>query len=140
MAKHSSILSGLNNALRTFVTSNSYVCGYAETDEPSNKDALWLRAHWLPGNSVAATVGSGGEDNNNGIFQIDVNRPSSSLLSEQMDAVDKITDYFTAGKIIPYNSLSIKVVSSSVTPSRHVGGFRRVSINVRYYVRTTRQL
>lgn len=136
------ILKGLNQEFKNLVTANGWNAGYAEVNdaEKGAANALWLQSHWIPSETTPVTTGNGGEDNNPGTYQIDINRPKNRLLMEQMDAVDIVANHFTAGKIITYNNTNITVVSSSVSPSRYVGGFRRVSLSVRYYARTIRTL
>lgn len=136
------ILKGLNQEFKNLVDTRGWSAGYAEVNdaEKGAADALWLQSHWIPSETTPVTTGNGGEDNNPGTYQIDINRPKNSLLAEQMDAVDIIANHFTAGKIITYNNLKIRIASASVIPSRYVGGFRRVSLSVRYYARTIRTL
>lgn len=136
------ILKGLNQEFRSLASANGWNAGFAEVDDADKGDAngMWLQSHWLPSETTPVTTGNGGEDNNPGNYQIDINRPKNRMLMEQMDATDIIANHFTAGKIITYNNLKIRVISTSVVPSRYVGGFRRVSLSVRYYARTIRTL
>lgn len=142
MSAFKETLQAFNGSLKTLAVANSWPAGYPGDDiaDDDKGEGIWVQGNILPGQSTPVTVGNYGEDDNPGIYQIDINRPVKNLLKEQMEAVDIIAEYFTAGKIITYNTTKVRIRSSSLSPGRYVGGYYRVSVSVLYYVRTNRTL
>lgn len=109
----------------------------AELDTDQKSD-LWLKLNVLTAKSSVATLGSYGEDNNPGIFQIDVNQIRGSGTKQMLELIDTICSFYTAGKSLQYSGESVKVTSASVSPLRYVDGYARRSISITYYSRTKR--
>lgn len=107
-----------------------------DNDKPTN--GIWLQMHNLRGESLPATLGNAGEDNHPGLFQIDVNYPRNVGDGPLLQKVDEIASFFTAGKLLTYNTQNVRVQSTSVTQARVVGGYFRISVTVTYYARTFR--
>lgn len=112
--------------------------GYPNDELEDKPDGLWLQLHNLRVESIPVTLGDAGEDNHSGIFQVDLNYPVNKGTKDILAKADIYTDFFTAGKTLVYNGQEVKVLSSSLTPGRYVGGYYRISFTVNYYARTTR--
>lgn len=108
------------------------------TDLSNKPDSLWLAIHNLRAESIPVTLGNAGEDNHPGILQIDINSPKNKGTKLVLEKGDEFAAFFTAGKALLYNAQEVKVLSSSLSPGRYVGGYYRISLSVSYYARTTR--
>lgn len=119
---------------------NTTPMGYPNEELPDDDkgDGLWLQLHNMRGQSEPATLGDAGEDNHPGFLQIDINYPQNKGSKQVLAKGDSFAAFFTAGKSLSYNTQEVKVLSSSLSPGRYVGGYYRVSLTVNYYARTTR--
>lgn len=117
----------------------SYPVEYPNCElKQKDKKDLWLKVSNLSAASNVVTLGSNGEDNNPGIFQIDINVDRFKGQKEMLEVADTIATFYTAGKALQYGGVSVKVTSASLSPLRYVDGYARRSISVNYYSRTTR--
>lgn len=107
------------------------------TPEQKGED-LWYQSFVVPAESTPVTLGEGGEDNNPGFMQIDVNYPRGKGDGPLLQKVDQIANAFPAGKDLQENETVVRITGCSVTPGRYVGGYYRVSITVNYYTRSNR--
>lgn len=112
--------------------------GYPNKQLKDPPNSLWLAMHNMRANSRPVTLGDAGEDNHDGIFQIDINVPESEGSGNATNKADVFASFFTAGRALVYNGQNVRVISSSLSPGRYVGGYYRLSLNVRYYARTVR--
>lgn len=117
---------------------NTTPMGYPNDELEDKPDGLWLQLHNLRSTSVPVTLGDVGEDNHPGLLQIDINYPQNKGSKQVLLKADEFASFFTAGKSLSYNAQEVKVLSSSLSPGRYVGGYYRVSLTVNYYARTTR--
>ncbi len=101
-------------------------------------DGLWLGIYNIRGQSKPVTLGSEGEDNHPGVFQIDVNYPKDRGVGVVLSKVDELGSFFYAGRTITANGQSVMVRSCSLGPGRYVDGYYRTSLSVYYYARTAR--
>lgn len=101
-------------------------------------DSLWLALFNIPGVSKPVTLGDQGEDEHRGFFQVDVNYPKNKGSAQVLAKIDEIATAFPSGRTLTYNTQVVKILASSITPGRYVGGYYRVSLTVNYYARTKR--
>jgi hypothetical protein len=111
--------------------------GFELSDTP---DGLWIQLHNVRVQTLPATLGDKGEDNNSGFLQIDFNYPKGKGTGIILQKADEFANYFTAGKALLYNAQEVKVVSTSLSSGRYVGGYYRLSLTITYYARTTRNI
>ena len=107
-------------------------------DDADKPNGLWLALHNMRAQSEPVTLGDAGEDNHPGFLQIDINYPKQQGTKQVLIKADEFASFFTAGKALIYNTQQVKVLSSSLSPGRYVGGYYRVSLTINYYARTTR--
>lgn len=103
-----------------------------------SKGDLWYKVSFISGTSNAATLGSNGEDNHPGVLQIDVNVPVNSGTGVLNQEIDKLYEFYQAGKGLLFNGQTVKILVGSTSPIREVSGFARRSFSVNYYARTVR--
>lgn len=71
----------------------------------------YLRATFLPAETVQASMGATGKDETNGIYQIDVVVPRGSGRPQALDA---IADLFKRGTVLTYNGVKLRIRSVSI--------------------------
>lgn len=113
-------------------------CGFPGAELDSYPDGLWLQVFNMRAESGPVTLGDAGEDNHPGILQVDINYPKGQGTGNILAKGDELAAFFTAGKTLSYNTQEVKVLSSSLSSGRYVGGYYRVSLTINYYARTTR--
>lgn len=74
----------------------------------------YLRASFLPAETVQASMGDSGKDETNGVYQIDVVVPRGS---GRPQLIDTVADLFKRGTVLTYNSISVRVRSVSMAPA-----------------------
>lgn len=99
--------------------------------EPS-ASTVYLRASFLPGETLQASLGGSGKDETNAIYQVDVVVPRGTGRPAKLDTV---ADHFKRGTVLTYNGTSLRVRSVSIGPAILEGAwyFVPVSINVQTY-------
>lgn len=112
----------------------------AELDDKQKPDGLWAAVHNIRGSSQPVTLGDQGEDNHPGFMQIDLNYPKNKGSGDLLAKADEILSAFPAGRSLAYNSQEVKVLGTSLSPGRYVGGYYRISLTINYYARTQRNL
>lgn len=75
---------------------------------------IYVRASFLPTETVQVSLGATGKDETNGIYQIDVVAPRGSGRPQLLDTV---ADLFKRGTVLTYNSINVRVRSVSMAPA-----------------------
>ena len=109
-----------------------------ELTDSEKGGGLWIQLHNMRSESVPATLGDAGEDDHRGFLQIDINYPQHKGSGPALSKADEFSSFFVAGKALMYNSQEVRVLSSSLSSGRYVGGYYRLSLTVNYYARTAR--
>lgn len=112
------------------------------SDEIANTDEIegfWFKLSNLRAQSNVATMGSKGEDNHPGVFQIDINYPKNLGEGPLLQKADELAKLFPAGASFTSGGQAVKLTGTSVSPTRTVNGFLRVSISLNYYSRSQRR-
>lgn len=94
---------------------------------------LYLRPTLIAGETVQATLGDSGTDNNTGIYQIDVFAESGKGKNEAVVMADLIADQFKRGSDLIYNGRTVRTrnVSRQVGIS-NADGWYQVIVEVSY--------
>lgn len=74
-------------------------------------DTTYLRASFLPADTVQSSLGTSGRDETNGVYQVDVVAPRGS---GRPSLPDTVADTFKRGTVLTYNSRSLRVRSVSI--------------------------
>lgn len=112
------------------------------SNELSNTDSIegfWFKLSNLRAQSNVATLGSTGEDNHPGVFQIDINLPKNQGEGPLLQKADELVKLFPAGSGFTSGGQAVKLTGTSVSPTRTVKGFLRVSVSLQYYSRSQRR-
>lgn len=98
----------------------------------------WGQVTNLRAGADVATLGTGGQDETTGVFQIDVSVPENTGTAALLADADTLRAYFVAGRGFTYQSQSVRVRRADVSPIRRVDGWLRVSVSITYSALTTR--
>lgn len=98
----------------------------------------WAALHNLRAGADVASLGVGGQDDHAGVLQIDINVPENTGTASLLNDADTLRAYFVAGRGFTYQSQSVRVRRSDVSPIRRVDGWLRVSVSVTYSAMTIR--
>jgi len=72
---------------------------------------VYLRATFLPADTVQASMGEDGKDETNGIYQVDVVVPRGT---GRPQLTDTVADLFKRGTVLTYNGVKVRVRSVSM--------------------------
>lgn len=99
---------------------------------------LWMSLSLLPVSSHAATLGDNGEDEEKGLFQIDINVPDGTNEKTLIQTADILKSFFTSGKSLTYNGVTVVILSRVLSPGRRADVWWRRSLTLTYYTRINR--
>jgi hypothetical protein len=106
--------------------------------DPAGKE-LYFAFHYLPAEASVATLGAGGTDLISGIVQIDINIKNGEGKGSSEQLIKTLRDYFTAGKRLLYNTVSVIVMSSGrAGRGNSVGSHYRFSFQINFESRIQR--
>jgi len=71
----------------------------------------YIRASFLPTETLQASMGATGKDETNGIYQIDVVVPRGS---GRPSLLDTVADVFKRGTVLTYNGVKLRIRSVSI--------------------------
>lgn len=99
---------------------------------------LWIRTTNLPAGDDPVTLGTNGENELTGIFQLDANVPLNSGEKRLQETLDIFRSFFTPGKSLAYNGVTVVVRGFKTSPARQVDSWHRRSASITYYARIQR--
>lgn len=111
--------------------------GIPLTDDQKG-NGLWVQPHNMTGQTTAVTCGYNGEDDYQGILQIDINYPIGQGSGKLLELADKIRKQFQAGDTMWFKGQWVKVRSCSLSPEIESGGFQKRYLSIVYYSRSVR--
>lgn len=100
----------------------------------------WFRLSFLPASRDAVELGTSGQDREDGLFQIDVNRPKGEGSGAALDTELELRPVFYAGALLTDadTGQEVRILSLTTTAGREVDGFYRTSFTVRWTARVNR--
>lgn len=99
---------------------------------------LYIRPTNIPGDSVQATLGDSGTDQNIGIYQVDVFAEAGMGKNAALDMADQIGDQFKRGTDLVYNGRTVRIRSASrKVGQNNVDGWYQVPVEITYISYTT---
>nr|WP_024308499.1 phage tail terminator-like protein [Pseudomonas sp. P818] len=105
---------------------------------PPSTSTAWAAWFNLPASTDVATLGVGGNDETTGIFQVDLNYPLNDGTANILAAVQKLRDYFVAGRSLVYRGQCVKVERVTRNNLRPVDGWQQISVSIYYIAQTVR--
>lgn len=106
-------------------------------DKPEGQSP-WAAAYVLPSAVFVATLGHEGENDHNGLLQIDLNYPLLTGEADVMSKADELENFFQAGKRLVHAGVELTVQSCYRGSGREVDGWYRVSVTVTWDARVPR--
>ena len=97
---------------------------------------LYARATNLFGDTNQSSLGTTGEDETNGVYQVDVFSQAGKGKSEANNMADRIADQFKRGTDLTYNGLTVRVRSASRGAARTSEGWYHIPVIINYYAIT----
>lgn len=97
--------------------------------------AAWFN---LPADTDVASLGAGGMDETLGVFQVDLNYPLNDGTVNILAAVQKLRDYFVAGRRLVYQGQCVKVERVTRNQIRPVNGWQQTNVSIYYSANTIR--
>lgn len=111
---------------------------YEGRDFTPPSSGKWAGVYNLRAGAGVATLGVGGEDQHDGVLQIDMSVPENSGTGTLLTDADAIRAYFIAGRTFIYSGQCVLVRRCDVSPIRQVDGYLRISASVTYLSRSIR--
>lgn len=105
---------------------------------PPNVTLPWAAWFNLPASTDVASLGAGGNDETVGIFQVDLNYPLNDGTARILAAVQKLRDYFVAGRRLVYSGQCVHIDRVTRNNIRPVDGWQKVNVSIYYSATTTR--
>lgn len=109
-----------------------------KSTEPPAVTVPWAAWFNLPASTDVASLGVGGQDETVGVFQVDLNYPLNGGTAAILAAVQKLRDYFVAGRRLVYQTQCVKVERVTRNNLRPVGGWQQINVSIFYSAYTTR--
>jgi hypothetical protein len=98
----------------------------------------WAAVFNLPASTVVDTLGAGGQDVHDGVFQIDINVPENLGTAVLLQHAQSLRAYFYAGRTVSYSGQDVRIRGASRGAIRREGAWLRLSVSVSYWAWTAR--
>jgi len=99
---------------------------------------LYVRPTLLPGETTQATLGAQGEDQNIGIYQVDVFAPAGTGKNAAIVMADTIANHFKRGSDLVYNGRTVRIRNvSRLVGTNNADGWYQIPIEILYISFTT---
>lgn len=101
-------------------------------------DLSWCHLFFLPNLPSVGSLGVGGRDEIDGIFQIDLNYKIGTGTMEIGHLSDMIRQDFKAGTKLNFNGQEVLIVNCGRNGGRVVNGWFKISVSVQWYAQLVR--
>ena len=92
---------------------------------------IWLRFHYMPGDSFQETLGPGGLDQYNGIFQVDINIPEGAGEMTSRQILDDLRACFTPSSL-QYGDQTVQVLARGPAGAITANQYYTIPFTVRW--------
>lgn len=130
---NAALVAGLTAATLGIPTANE-----GKSFTPPSVSLPWAAWFNLPASTDSASLGVGGMDETVGVFQIDLNYPLNDGTGNALAAVQKLRDYFVAGRRLVYQGQCVKVERVTRNNLRPVNGWQQINVSIYYSANTIR--
>lgn len=100
----------------------------------------YAQVFFLPDQPKGATLSGIGEDEHEGIFQVNLNYPKGKGSGAAANMADAIRENFEAGAKFVYASQEVTIRSCGRAGGRNVNGWYVLPVSINFYARTTRSV
>lgn len=138
-------LKNINAALVTAFQSAMSTLGevvpvaYEGRDFSPPANGKWLQIFNVPAERAVATLGTGGEDNLAGFFQINIYTPENTGTAPIYDLADHFLRFFQHGKILTYSGTEVRVHRSEATGIQKGSNSASQTISLTFYWNSRKQ-
>lgn len=110
---------------------------------PPSVSLPWAAWFNMPAGTDVASLGQGGMDETTGVFQVDLNYPLNDGTGNILAAVQKLRDYFVAGRRLVYQGQCVKIgldggLVFQRSNLRPVNGWQQINVSIYYSANTIR--
>ena len=130
---NAALVSGLTAAALGIPTANE-----GKNFTPPSVSLPWAAWFNLVADTDVASLGAGGMDETVGIFQVDLNYPLNDGTGNILAQVQKLRDYFVAGRRLVYQGQCVKVERVTRNNLRPVNGWQQINVSIYYSANTIR--
>ena len=134
MSVFTDISAALDGRLNTLA--DSPPVAWENKEYTPTKSTLYLRPTNLAGSTTQSSLGTSGEDMNEGVYQVDVFAPAGRGKKAANDAADGVADHFKRGTDLTYNGRTVRVRSVSRGAGRNSNGWYQIPVIINYYAIT----
>jgi len=97
------------------------------------KGTLYLRATNMTGDATQAGLGDSGEDENLGVYQVDVFAPADKGKKAALQMADLVANRFKRGTDLTYSGTTVRISSVNREAALTVDGWYHIPVNINYY-------
>lgn len=130
---NAALVSGLTAAALGIPTANE-----GKNFTPPSVSLAWAAWFNLPADTDVASLGTGGMDETVGIFQVDLNYPLNDGTGNILAQVQKLRDYFVAGRRLVYQGQCVHIERVTRNNLRPVNGWQQINVSIYYSANTIR--
>ena len=100
--------------------------------------APWAQLFILPAQPTANTLGAGGQDLIEGLFQINLNYPIGDGAGLAKQKANEIREYFYAGRVFTYAAQDVFISSAGRGISQNIDSYYQIILTINFQSRVTR--
>lgn len=133
MSAFNDISIALNQRLQGYAVANDLDVAYENITYEPTTGTIWVRPTVLP--AAVNRIGMKNTDTeiHEGVYQIDVFAPSDQPKAIALALADDISDYFSKGLTLTYNSSSVRIGTKSVGAGSREDSWYQLPVFINYY-------
>lgn len=101
-------------------------------------NTAWAKLFVLPNPPSVASLGANGQDEHDGVFQIDLNYPLNQGTLAINQKADACRNFYFAGRKLIFADQALTVTACAKSSGQFIDGWYRVILSIFWYTRTTR--
>ena len=98
----------------------------------------WCELNIVPNQPEAITIGAGGEDEQNGVFQVHLNYPKNQGSKDILTKAEEIRLNYISGKAFSEGGTEVKILNCGRGGASVVDGWYSLTLTINWYARITR--
>lgn len=133
MSAFNNISVALNQRLQGYATTNSITVAWENTKTEPSTGTNWIRPTVLSADVDQVGIASSDSEYHLGIYQIDVFVPIGTPKAIALELADSISDYFTRGLSLTYNSTSVRIGTKSIGTGTRDNAWYQLPVFINYH-------
>lgn len=106
--------------------------------KPTDGVTPWAAVYYMPNDPSVATLGEDGEDQIDGLLQVDLNYPLGQGEGPSLQAVGRLSAHLLAGTRVRYGDVEATILRCGARPGREDSGWWRTTVRIAWYARVPR--